>query len=546
MNSFFGSVFTQEDVDQVPDFNCDNPTGILSTVEISIQDMQKALKSLNPSKSPGPDAIHPRILRELHLELAPPLKYLFDKTISEGKIPDAWKVAEVRPIFKKGDKKSPGNYRPVSLTSVVCKVFEGFVRNALNKHFSDQCLLSDSQYGFTSGRSCVTQLLTTINDWMTDIDEDKPVDAIYLDLAKAFDTVPHQRLVSKLRGYGIRGSLLQWVGDFLKDRSQFVKINDATSSSIPVTSGVPQGSVLGPTLFIYYLNDMPEVVDCVVRIFADDTKAYTSVESEEKRDILQKSLDNLMEWTDKWLLRFNTSKCKVIHFGKNNPNYDYFMKDSVTTRLLESTKVEKDLGVYVDSDLSFQEHVKEVVKRANKISGLLIRTITYKHKDIMVPLFKALVRPILEYGNTVWCPKLKKHIQEIEKIQRRFTRCIIGHNKLNYEERLKSLGLPSLEYRRLRGDMIEVYKILHENYDPSSTRSLLTKADSTLTRGHDLKLTKKATNTRNYQHFFTNRVTNMWNSLSQEAVSAGTQNAFKNQLDKILISKLYSTDWSVD
>jgi len=160
----------------------------------------------------------------------------------------------------------------------------------------------------------------------------------------------------------------------------------------------------------------------------------------------------------------------------------------------------------------------------------------------MVPLFKALVRPILEYGNAVWCPKLKKHITSIENVQRHFTRCIAGQKNLSYENRLKGLRLPSLAYRRLRGDMIEVFKILHNMYDPKTTRSLLMRPDSFLTRGHDLKLTKQFVNTSMYQHFFTNRVINTWNSLPKETVTVSTVNAFKNRLDKFLANKMFSTD----
>jgi len=544
LNAFFASVFTNENDDVIPEFTCDKPVDFLSSVVVTVPEMEKALKKLNISKSPGPDRIHPRVLKELHVELALPLTILFNKSMSEG-------VVRVCVCVHTGYQQISLATNILlmatllhSLTSVVCKVFEGFVRDALNKHLLVNDLLSSSQFGFTSGRSCITQLLTTVNDWMIDIEDGKPVDAIYLDLRKAFDTVPHKRLINKLKGYGITGSLLNWVKDFLSNRSQFVKINNASSSNTDVSSGVPQGSVVGPTLFIYFINDMPDVVDCMVRVFADDTKAYTSVESDSKRQMLQDSLDKLVEWTDTWLLHFNSTKCKVIHMGKNNPNFEYFMKDDVTVNLLESVKAERDLGVIVDEDLHFEDHINEIVKRANRISGLLIRTITYKDKCIMVPLFKALVRPILEYGNAVWCPKLRKHINEIENVQRRFTKCIIGQKDLTYEERLKWLGLPSLEFRRLRGDMIEVFKILHHIYDPKTTQNLLHKADSslTVTRGHDLRLTKKSVKSSRFQQFFTNRVINTWNSLPQEAVSVDSVNAFKGRLDKFLASQVFSTN----
>ena len=542
LNNFFASVFTVEKDANVPNFSCNKSIPGISLVEVTIEQMVKALKNLNPSKSPGPDEIHPRILKELADIVAYPLKILFDRRLENGIIPSAWKEAEVRPIFKKGNKNMAGNYRPVSLTSIVCKVFEGFIRDALCQQLLDHDLLSKEQFGFTRGRSCVTQLLVTLQDWLGMLDEKIPVDAVYLDLKKAFDTVPHNRLINKLVGYGIQGKLLLWIKDFLNGRTQYVSVNGSISSKVGVSSGVPQGSVLGPTLFIYFINDMPGVVDCKVKVFADDTKAYSAIRNIEDRDGLQMCIHKLVDWTNTWLLEFNSDKCKVLHLGKNNPHYEYVIQENGLSRVLDSTTAEKDLGVTMDPELSFDTHINNIVKKGNQISGMIIRTITNKSPKVMVPLFKALVRPIIEYGNPVWCPYLKKHINKIEGVQRRFTKCIIGAKNLSYEERLILFNLPSLEFRRVRGDLIEVFKILHNMYDPCTTSSLFTMATYDKTRGHSLKLNKPNFETNRFRMFFTNRVINLWNNLSPETIDAKSVNTFKNHIDKTFRVHVFSTD----
>ena len=315
LKDFFTSVFTKEDDTKLPDIENKTDT-ILSHVNITQESMFKKLNSLNISKSCGPDGLHPKVLKELAPVLDYPLKLLFDKTIRDGELPNAWKMAEVKPIFKKGDKSDPSNYRPVSLTSIVCKIFESYIRDALYNHLVDTGLLSDNQFGFCKGRSCTTQLLVTIHKWMQQLDQKIPVDAIYLDFSKAFDTVPHNRLIHKLSSYGIRGKLLDWIRSFLSDRSQYVTVNGCSSSSAPVTSGVPQGSVLGPVLFIYYINDLPDsTISELINIFVDDKKTHTGIHKIDDNIKLQSCIDDLTEWTKLWLLYFSGAKCKYLHIG---------------------------------------------------------------------------------------------------------------------------------------------------------------------------------------------------------------------------------------
>ena len=537
LNNFFQSVYTQEDKTNIPKF--ENKTDkILSSIEVTQQDIQNALQKLNINKSQGPDLIHPRLLKELAEQLAYPLKKLFDKTMKDGKIPNQWKCAEVRPIFKKGNRSEAGNYRPVSLTSIICKVFEGFVRDALFKHLLNNKLLSKHQFGFCPGRSCSLQLLVTLQKWFEFLDNNLSMDAVYMDFRKAFDSVPHERLATKLEGYGIKDNVLNWIKDFLYDRKQYVSINGFRSSTLPVTSGVPQGSVLGPTLFIYFINDLPLVTELPMEIFADDTKAFNRAINEDDQMKLQGAIDAMVKWTKMWLIEFNKLKCKVLHAGKANPKYDYHMGAGTDKIVLEETIKEKDLGVFIDPLLTFDDHISETIKKATSMSYLIMRAISYKSPDIMVPLFKSLVRPTLEYANVVWFPSKRKDIDAIEKVQKRFTKRIVGMKDLEYEERLERLCLPSLEFRRIRGDMIEAYKITHKIYDYRVTGDLL-KINNTSTRHHNYKLEKIRVNNSQYQNFFSNRIINVWNNLPYDIVNANTTNCFKNRLDRHLREYMY-------
>ena len=532
LNNFFSSVFVTEGDTPSPPFES-NYTSTLSTINVSVLDMENQLKSLKINKSPGPDGIHPKLLYECAKVLAYPLKLLFDATMKTGKIPSKWKIAEVKPLFKKGSKSIAGNYRPVSLTSIVCKVFESFVRDAVNSHLISNNLLAPQQFGFCKGRSCVTNLLNTLQDWFQFIDQNIPVDAIYLDFRKAFDSVPHKRLIEKLTGYGIQDSMLSWIKDFLTNRTQYVTVNNSRSHSVPVSSGVPQGSVLGPSLFIYFINDLPSMCEAFVTVFADDTKTYKEIKSTEDCCILQRTINALDEWSDRWLIGFNADKCNVLHLGRNNIRHDYYMKKGNEYITLKKSDCEKDLGVYVDSQLNFNTHISTQIKKARSAAGVINRHIINKTPNIMVPLFKAMVRPILEYANCVWAPYLKKDVNALESIQRHFTKKIVGLNGLSYKERLTILKLPSLSYRRLRGDLIETYKIVNSIYDPVTTQSLLTRVpDKSITRKtNSFNLTKIRANKNPFKYFFTNRINNVWNSLPNQIVDARNLNIFKNRLD---------------
>ena len=271
-----------------------------------------------------------------------PLTLLFDKSLNEGVIPDDWRKAIVSPIFKKGNKKDPSNYRPVSLTSVVCKLCEKLIRERLTVHMISNKICADAQYGFMSGRSCVIQLLEIFDEWAHMQDSGVPIDIIYLDFAKAFDCVSHGLLLFKLKKLGIVGQLFNWVKDFLHNRTQCVRVGSSVSSWADVVSGVPQGNVLGPILFLCFINDLPDVVSGIVKTFADDTKLYSQVPNIEESENLLVDLDKLCDWSEKWKLSFNADKCMVMHIGSN-----------------ESMTNEKDLGITFDNKLNFDQHISK-------------------------------------------------------------------------------------------------------------------------------------------------------------------------------------------
>lgn len=496
----------------------------MDNIIIDVHVVEKVLSGLDAGKSMGPDELNPLLLKTMSKVFSVPLASIFQESVNTGQIPKVWKDARVTPLFKKGQKSDPGNYRPVSLTSIVCKCLEKIVRTSILDHLDRNSLISNAQFGFRSGRSCILQLIDVMEDWSEYIENDESWDTIYLDFAKAFDSVPHQRLLHKSSAYGIRGNVLSWISDFLTGRRQYVSVKGEVSSWKDVISGVPQGSVLGPILFIIYINDLPEVVSSTVKIFADDTKLYNT---DSNNDILQQDLDALCTWADLWQLVFNVMKCKTIHYGRNNQDYQYTMKFED----IESVDEEKDLGVLFQQDLKFSNHISSKVNKANSVLSLILRSFDYIERDSFVLLYKALVRPHVEYGNTIWYPFLRKDIECVEKVQKRATKLVPQLKDLTYTERLKKLKLPTLAHRRRRGDMLQTFKIIKgiENIPSERFFSVIT---TSTTRGHSFKLEKPRCRTSIRLQQFSQRIINDWNALPEHVVNAIDVNNFKAKLDQ--------------
>ena len=484
LNGYFSSVFTKEDISSLPVADAKfqgAKSDYLGPLVVTPELVAKKIKAMKDNKSPGVDGIPPKLLMETVEQISIPLARVFNLSLKEGVVPFEWKEANIIPLFKKGSRNKSENYRPVSLTSVICKLLERLIKDHMVEFLVKHNLFNSSQHGFLKARSCLTNMLCFLEEITKWIDVGSPVDIIYLDFQKAFDKVPHQRLLLKLKAHGIGDSITDWIEQWLTDRRQRVVVDGEVSNWKSVLSGVPQGSVLGPILFLIYINDLDDSITSNVLKFADDTKLFRKVNTDGDKQHLQNDLDRLVKWSEKWQMLFNFGKCKCLHTGHRNLNVNYKMGDTV----LGTTVKEKDLGVTISADMKVSEQCGIAASKGNKILGLIRRNITYKGKKLIIPLYKAIVRPHLEYCIQAWRPYRKKDIDTLERIQRRATKMIPELRDLSYEERLKECGLTTLETRRLRGDQIEVFKILngYENIDRNMFFSL--KKDSR-TRGHEV------------------------------------------------------------
>jgi hypothetical protein len=531
LNRFFLSVFTDER-DGMPDVPARGNLD-LSDILITEELVEQKLTSLNVFSAAGSDGISNRILRECASILAPSLCSLFIRSIDEAVLPSDWLTAVVSPIFKSGSHYDPGNYRPVSLTSNVCKVLESIIRDQLMLFIGSNRMINSSQFGFLPGRSCELQLIEFLDRISVMLDQGDAVDVVYLDFKKAFDTVPHRRLLRKLGSYGVKGNIRRWVEAWLTGRTQSVRVGKATSCVAPVKSGVPQGSVLGPLLFLLYVNDIDESVSSGVFKFADDTKLLKRIYSNPISSAMavsemQTDLTELSQsWSSTWQMSFNVSKFACVHVGRSNPQHEYV----VDGYIIPSVDFQKDLGVMITPSMNHSHHCKTVSTDCHRIISWIRRTFVNWNAEIILGLHKALIRPRLEYAVCAWCPFLVRDINLMERVQRRVTRMVPGLENIEYEDRLRHLGLQTLKTRRLRCDLILTFKIVKGIVDFPMDRIFQYARDAG-TRGHSLRISAiNPVPHRNFrQYSFSERVIRPWNNLSEQVVQAGTVPAFKRLL----------------
>jgi hypothetical protein len=524
LNKQFKSVFVEEVEVNVEEAGWSS-TKTLDVVKVCEEEVVDLLSALKPGKTPGEDGVQPLVLKKLAREWAKPLTLIFNKSLGSGELPQLWKVANICPLFKKGSRLEAKNYRPISLTSVVCKILEKIIKKAIMSFMFVCGHIRKEQHGFLPGRSCYTNLLETIDLLTSKMANKRWLDIIFLDFEKAFDTVPHRRLIKKLIAYGIRGKLLKWLESFLSGRKQRVVIGDKKSSWTEVSSGVPQGSVLGPLLFIIYINDLVRELKSIVKIYADDTKLIADVQEPEGAKQLQEDLNRINEWTKRWLIKLNSQKCKVMHIGKKNPSRLYSIEG---TRLAES-RCERDLGIIVTSNLKWNEQCQKAAGEANRVLGMLKKAFVSKESILWKKLYTTYVRPHLEYAIQAWSPYCKRDIKVLEKVQRRATKVPKEIKHLNYQERCSKLELTSLMERRIRGDQIAWFKLIN-GIDKVSLHSPKVEIGCRARHG-DLKK-ELIRSSQQRANFFTNRIVPFWNKLPVHVKQSKSVTEFKASYDK--------------
>ena len=525
-------------------FQKNNSEAILSDVDFDKKDIVESIDELGFNSAPGFDGFPAILLKKCKEELCAPLTYIWKESLREGSIPSTLKTAIITPIHKGGSKFSPERYRPVALTSHLIKIFEKIIKKKLVSFFEEYNLFNPGQHGFRKGRSCLSQLLIHFEDLLNIVGRGENADVIYLDFSKAFDKVDFNILLQKLSRLGVGGTIYRWIEQFLTNRRQCVAVNGFISAFVEVLSGVPQGSVLGPLLFLVMMKDIDEdTIHAIIKSFADDTRAMLGIQSKNDMVNLQTDLNTIYEWAELNNLQFNDLKFELMQYGDNEGLKDSHQYLSSSQVPLEASETVKDLGVLMSHDFSFRPHIDTIIEDAKSRAAWVLRTFKSRNPSAMLTLWKSMVLPKLEYCSQLWCPTKKGDILKLEEVQRYFVRkiCFDSNADMNYWERLSCLGLYSLQRRRERYRILYTWQIIEKRV-PNICTSTSTGIQSKINErtGRTCVFSKAAfvkTRALNiYDSSMAVHGSKLYNCLPKyiRNLSGCSINSFKHELDKLL------------
>ena len=488
------------------------------------------LSSLDITKASGPDGLSARMLKSTATSITTSVTKLFNLSISKCRVPMMWKKSAIVPIPKASDVSSPSNYRPISLLPLLSKLLEIHFHSLITQHLRSRLIFSDSQWGFTEGRSTVTALIKCVDDWLKMMEEGKEICAVFFDYRKAFDTVPHQPLMAKLTGLELDHTILCWLQDYLSYRSQTVVAGGETSDPLPVVSGVPQGSVLGPLLFLLYINDLPSAVSGYVNLFADDVLLYHVISSAEDYTVLQEMVSSIEQWSTNNYLYLHPMKCKyMIVSRKRAPTLPETPLELLGNEL-ERVNSYKYLGVLLTSDLSWSSHVGNICTKARRVLGLLYRRFYGQtSQSSLKQLYLSLVRPHMEYACQVWDPHLVKDKKAIESVQRFALKVVTAQWDSSYDELLELANLKPLEERRTELRLGLLFKILH-NLCFFPEGSVEYRSFSSGRSSHSQQLYIPLAHTNSYFYSFFPHTSSTWNMLDENCVLNQSHLSFMRNL----------------
>lgn len=504
----------------------DNISLSLDEVNIDVTSVRVALSHLKDTAA-GPDEIPAVFFKRLAYSLGVPLAIVFQHSLHQAVIPDAFRLAKVIPLYKgKGEKNAASSYRPISLTAVACKVLERIVADKIRIFLTGNKLICPQQHGFMSSRSTTTNLLSCDAVIARHLNNGSSCDVILLDFARAFDKVPHDILSRKLLNIGIKGKLHEWLMNFLSGRSQYVSYQSVSSSPVPVTSGVIQGSVLGPLLFTIFINDLPSAISTVsMWLFADDAKLVGEASTDEQCVAIQCDLEAIHEWSVRNKLFLCLPKNQCLHIGKKNRRKSYLISGtslSVVDKCI-------DLGIVRNSSFTYDDHIASVISKASRAAGMIYRAFSIRSVAFLVKLFNTYVLPIVEYASPVWSPAGVGLIDDLERVLRRYTKRLPLLRDCSYGERLQRLNMVTLQDRRRKADLMIAYKILHGHYDipPDSVGISLSKLD---TRGGGSNLTVHRASSTKISRSFYYRIASKWNAMPIAAKQSNSIWTFARKL----------------